>query len=373
VPLASLALLGLLLGPPSAEPARLQLDWQAPSQCPSSTHVEARVAALLGERVREGATIAARVQVRARGRRFEATLELRSGDDPPGRRTLADPDCSELAEGVALILALAVDPELALGPTLPDEPDDDAHETGIAGLGESHQRELALRVGELALRMHELPPREPSRPPHIDPPLAPARPTRSLAYGLALLGGAGMRALPDASVRMHAQLFVAGPHYRIEVGLASMLPRRIADARYEAWALELAGCGVPRVGVVELPLCARVELGAMRGESLGPLGRQALAPWLVATPGLGVIVRPRATRGFLGVIVRADAILPLTRPAFATDEGALLLRVGFGAQVLVGVELRIPLRERTRTRPGSRAMLDDQPGGHPPAMPRRSE
>lgn len=374
--LASLALLGLALGQPPEDDdgsarERLRLEWQAPSRCPSSEHVEARVAALLGERAREGATIAAQVEVREGGRRFEATLELRSGDDPPGRRSLADRDCGELAEAVALILALAVDPELLAGPL---EPDAREHEMGIAGLGEAHQRELELRVGELELR--ELLPAEPLPEPPLPEPTptpAPVAPPRPVALGLALLGGAGLNMLPGASPRVHAQLFLAGEHVRVELGFASVLSRRIADARYQAWALELAGCGVPRLGIVELPICARVEVGAMRGESLGPLGRRATAPWLAAVPGFGVIVRPRATRGILGVIVRADAILPLTRPAFATDEGELLLRADFGAQLLAGFELRLPTRERTRTRDSARTMLDARHGGHPSTMPRRSE
>ena len=112
----------------------------------------------------------------------------------------------------------------------------------------------------------------------------------------------------------------------------------------------------------------------MIGESLRSNGRRAVAPWLAATPGVGLVVRPKASEGVVGIVLRADAVLPLTRPAFATDEGSLLLRIDFGAQILAGLELRVPAtgRVRKRTRGREATVLDPARRGQLGLMPRRS-
>ncbi len=334
----------LLLGLRS-DPEPFVLDWQAPASCPSAGEVEARIDELLATRspTRTLVVHASLVQTEAG---FTAELSLQAGDDPPGVRTLGDLDCRELAEGVALIVALAVDSELASA-----EPD-----------GEATDSPPSAEV--------RTPGPEVIRDPEPEPEPVPGRRLSLAGYALA---GAGLRVLPSAAARLAAGVVVAGDPWRIELGLSAWLPRRIADARYQAWSVELAGCGVPRVGIVEFPVCARIEVGAMIGESLGPNGRRAAAPWLAATPGVGMIVRPKVSRGMLGLTVRADAVLPLTRPAFATDEGALLLRIDFGAQILAGLELRLPAsargRERTRG-PKSSRVLGRPANGHWGMMPR---
>lgn len=342
MPALSLAL--LLVGPPEpsdATAARFELHWQAPEACPDATHVEARITELLASSPSTGPILEVHAEVEHSDGRFEAELSLRTDDDPPGIRILADPDCKELVEGVALIIALAVDPELLAGPS------EDGGETGMAGHGESTQRDLDPIEGGRAVDRHEADHAATRLPiPEVDvaPPPRPPAPEPSVHLGIYALAGAGLNALPGVSARLDGGLFATGDHWRIELGVSGWLPKRIADARYQAWSVELAGCGVPRIGIVEFPLCARIEVGAMIGESLRPDGRRAIAPWLAATPGVGVIVRPKATRGMLGLILRADAVLPLTRPAFATDEGSLLLRIDFGAQILAGLELRLPSR-----------------------------
>jgi hypothetical protein len=360
-PVLALSFALLLVGSPEA---RFELHWQAPQECPDAAHVNARIGELLASSPSAGPILQADAQVERVDGRYEVELSLHTDADPLGVRTLADADCNELAEGVALIVALAVDPELLAGPS------EDAGETGIAGQGESQTRELDHREEQ-----HVAADPPDAKVEDIEDPIEPApQPRPPLHMGAYALAGAGLIALPGATARLDVGLLATGDHWRIELGLSSWLPRRIADARYQAWSVELAGCGVPRIGIVEFPLCARIEAGAMIGQSLRPEGRRAVAPWLVATPGVGVIVRPEPTRGMLGVSVRADAVLPLTRPAFATDEGSLLVRVGFGAQILAGLELRLPAsgHVRKRTRRPEQSVLDPARRGHTEPMPRRS-
>lgn len=354
MPVFSLALVGLLGSPPEpppSEPPRFVLDWQAPADCPTRDRVERRIAELLATGTSEGRTLDARAHVEHASGSYRVELSLHSGDDPPGIRGLADPDCSELAEGVALIIALAVDPELLVG----------------ASATEAIYEIVAAEV---------LPPKPKPKPkPVIADELRPLEPEPPVLLGAYALAGVGLLALPGATARIDTGLVATRDHWRIEASLSGWIPRRIAEARYQAWAAELAGCGVPKVGIVEFPICARVEVGAMIGESLGPEGRRALAPWLTAAPGVGMIVLPKRTRGVLGLVLRADAVLPLTRPAFATDEGSLLLRIDFGVQVFAGLELRLSpgRRVRDRTRAGQHpSMLGRSTRGQLGMMPRRS-
>lgn len=371
-----LALIGLGFVPPdpagesAREQERFVLRWTAPDECPTSSHVEARIAALLGVGPVGDAPLLEVDAVVTKGEGFSVELSLRSGEHPPGVRKLEDLSCSELAEGVALIVALAVDPDL-----LARGSNADGGEGGVGGHGAGKVDESELGggghggVGEIDTERDSYPnavsqgdgldreSREPDRespepdresPEHDRESSRPAskRELRRgrVGLGLAALGGVGLATLPGATSRVTSNLSLHGPGWRSEVGFDLWIPRTISFGRYHAWGLGLAGCGVPTVSIgrssLELPLCVRLDVGVMEGEGRTQGGRRARAPFVSLAPGLGLIAVPASARGWVGFMLRADAVLPLTRPAFATDEGRLLVRVGFGAQVMVGLELR---------------------------------
>lgn len=91
-----------------------RLDWSGPTGCPSSADLLARIERLLGASVSE----ALKVPLAARGRveephpgAFALSLETFQNEQRFIRR-LEAPSCSELGDAAALVLALAIDPEL---------------------------------------------------------------------------------------------------------------------------------------------------------------------------------------------------------------------------------------------------------------------
>lgn len=300
------------LDPPSS---RYALSWDAPAQCPSVEQVRARVDELLVAAPAEGEAIDADVQVVASEAGFVARLRLRSGERE-GLRELGDPDCLELAEALALIVALAVDPEL-----MSREP--------IADAEPEEQPEP----------IEEQPDPIDEQPDPIGDAQPPEPPTTSLrGFGLALRGGGAFAVIAPASARVQLSASSFGRLWRAELGVSTTIPQAIDIGRFSITTAELRGCFVPERRAVEFPLCLGVDAGAMTGVGRGGNGRRATAPWLAASPGVGVswvLLQDR-----LALDLRADALLPIVRPAFASDEGRLLLRAGFGAQVLAGLEVR---------------------------------
>jgi hypothetical protein len=322
-------LTALLSTPPEldqADSTRYQLIWEAPDRCPSTEQVRERIDELIAVTPADPHDERIRVEVRVSEQppSFVASVRMQSAASD-GRRELGDVDCDELAESVALIIALAVDPEL------------------MSRESESIDEPIAAEPVD-----EPVPTIEPSEAIEPVEPSDPARPSAGLrGFGLALRGGAGLAVLSTASARASLSASSFGRLWRAEIGVAMSMPQTIDMGRFSSAAAELRGCWVPELGPIELPVCAGFEVGAMTGVGRTGDGRRATAPWLAAAPGLGMSWVGLQNRLALGL--RVDALLPLLRPAFASDEGRLLVRAGAGAQALVGVEVRFSTR-RDRAR-----------------------
>ncbi|MGC4025346.1 MAG: hypothetical protein QM744_09460 [Mesorhizobium sp.] len=113
-------LLGQALGPAGSgvEPAvgrAFELNWQAPAGCPASAEVRLATERLLrssGAAAVQGG-VRATARVRKNRERFELALTLGEGASARTRELHA-PACEELVQAAALVIALAVDPSLAL-------------------------------------------------------------------------------------------------------------------------------------------------------------------------------------------------------------------------------------------------------------------
>ncbi len=91
----------------------LDLEWEAPDSCPSSTDLRASIRQLLGST--PGPYANTNVSVRATAGeessgRWLGTLETRSGPNT-GKRTLRAESCKAVAGATALIIALMIDPD----------------------------------------------------------------------------------------------------------------------------------------------------------------------------------------------------------------------------------------------------------------------
>ena len=98
-----------------AEPAplRIQLRWHAPDECPDDLALLRRVEGFLGESLDEAANQAVAIDARVQGdavHGYAAKLSFVSARGTT-ERALEHPSCDKLTEGVALLVALAIDPE----------------------------------------------------------------------------------------------------------------------------------------------------------------------------------------------------------------------------------------------------------------------
>lgn len=377
----------VLFGPPelpdgdpgdAAAQARYTLEWSAPASCPGADRLRDRVDELLrvGPTLPRGEPVAVRVELRTEKRegegptqtRFTAAIELGVGGEA-GQRQLSGGDCEELVEAAALVVALAIDPELLTRESGSSQPGEGEGEPGEGGegeapvepgagegsaagrdaprsdqaegespqaghgepAGESRERGVASQSGDARPRAG-FDAREPAGP----------GPARLRAWALFGEGGVGVASLGPVGGRAGLGVALLGRLWRAELGFSSWTPVRVDIGQFFVLAGQLAGCAVPRVRSVEFPLCARVELGGLGGRGAVVGGRRRTAPWLLALPGAGVSWETAGGRLALGL--RADAVLPVLRPAFASDEGDPILRVGFGVQVLAAIELRFPRR-----------------------------
>jgi hypothetical protein len=314
------AVIGGLLGAMLLTGAeRYELAWQAPGECPAVEQVRERIDELIAYAPEGGGeAILAEVEVRTDAEvGYVASLQLRSGEDE-GRRELADVDCRELADAVALIIALAIDPELlSREPEVPEEVPEEQPEEQPEEIDEDEQPAPDLNE---------------------DIPATPAIRSRTLGFGLALRGGVGFAVVGPASGRLGLAASSFARWWRVELGGSLWIPQRVDIGRFSIASADLRGCFVPELRSVEFPVCGGVDLGAMIGVGSVAGGRRAIGPWLAATPGVGVSWVGLDDRLALGV--RIDAVLPLVRPGFASDEGRLIVRAGFGAQALAGIEVR---------------------------------
>ncbi|WAS90611.1 hypothetical protein [Nannocystis punicea] len=347
----------LLLAPapsPAAGPAMPEVRWEAPPGCPDEAWVRAQIAGLLA-RAPAGAGQAAQVNLRVEalpsGRwRLDAAISSGAGQ---GRRSLEGDRCEALAEAAALLTAIAAVPELQqAAPPVQEE----APGTAVPPPGPPAPVEAEGPVGPQAPEIDagELEPELPGPsatppPPAETPARAPARRRPAPKATLGLGAGIGAGALPRVTALLRASVGLRGRHWAVALTQSFWLPRDLPAAEDERvggrmWlaATGLRGCGIVGKGRVEAPLCAGVEVGALRGRGIGDLAAsyRATSFWAAATvgPGLHVRVAPRVALTF-----GADLLVMLTRARFEiSGRGQVCCSGAVGASATAGVEVRLP-------------------------------
>ncbi|HWB80578.1 MAG TPA: hypothetical protein VG755_36690, partial [Nannocystaceae bacterium] len=245
----------LALGPaevaaaPSADtPAGITVEWNAAPGCPPREVVETRLAELLGAPL----AASARVDVRARVERvsdgftLHLRLETAAGTD---EHTLSSPDCDVLADGAALVAAVAADP-LAVDRTI---------------------KEPAKPIDTTP---PEVLPDQPVKPPTSPP--KPRQPLRLLRFALRAEGVLTHGVLPKLGFGPIVTLGLIGPRWRAELAAIYLAPRKAfvdamqtSGAAISSWSLRMRGCGVPVWRELEFPLCAGFEGGQLSPQPIG--------------------------------------------------------------------------------------------------------
>ncbi|HEY1536837.1 MAG TPA: hypothetical protein VGF76_22600, partial [Polyangiaceae bacterium] len=96
-----------------ATPARVSLHWTAPDECPDDAQLVHQIEALLGQSLLEAGEQTLTVRATAQGdagRGYAAKVSF-TGAQGTEERYLEHPSCENLVQALALVIALAIDPE----------------------------------------------------------------------------------------------------------------------------------------------------------------------------------------------------------------------------------------------------------------------
>jgi hypothetical protein len=314
----------------------LEVHWTAPLECPSNTFTDALEHLLVGSAVTDPIRVEAIVEHTADG--WSIHTDFDAGPGRTGQRTFQAVTCRTVTQAAALALAIAVDPSVL--------------ERLVAPVEAPPVEPLAVaQVPDAPVPAARI---EPSEPPPLGPIVAAAPdpgPAEPSSRWRGLLGVAGLidgGALPGPGGGIAATIGVLHGRFRGEVvGTRRFATRRAAAAdprvggELSQWSLGVRGCGVPRMGAVELPLCVGVDGGQTVGQGIGlrdPL--TSAQPWLAGLAEAGVAwpVRP-----WLALTARASLAVPVLRQDFAISGLGVVHRVGpVQGRGLVGLELRWP-------------------------------
>lgn len=386
-------LLALAGSSPIADSAQpLTLEWSAAPGCPGELELRSQLARLLVTEAASPVEAQGRMYADAGGYALE--LELRRG---PVRDhyLLHDSSCGELSWLAAQLLANLIDPfALARAPeplahaeyaerAWAEQPSPVPVQQPRAPEPEREPEPEPEPEPEL-LRYDRAPSPAPLEP-HLAPPPKPERDTSppasqpktrpDLAGMVDLDVGGLIGVMPnvvsalrfDLALELdHARLSLAGLGFIGGEFLSASDPNIGADLR--GWALGLAGCGIPGIGRVDFPLCARLGGGQLRATGFGVEDardeRQAWL-WMSGEPGVEWWLHPRFALG-----ASLSAGVSLVRPAFEVGSSDARFEVPllFGAFSL-GVSARFAgprqlrsRRERNRNTPRTQLAAVDRNG-----------
>lgn len=245
-------------------------------------------------------------------KRYRVTLRVLRPHGETSTRSIEGATCAEVADAVAVVLALAIDaaPE---GPETPDSAD----------------------------------PHATSDDPPMEVAPTPAKPvTRRFVWDVSALTGVDFSSLPSPTSGLVFGAGVGFGAHRVELRASAWKPRRASIAGGviggDFWlaAGELRYCrGLSRGPVVVSP-CLGFEAGVMPASGVGVVNASSIGRWLAPTAAmLGVwSARP----GF-GVALELDALAALSRDRFLIrGVGQVFRPPEASVRALLGLRVEIP-------------------------------
>ncbi len=340
--------------PPEAVVSGLALEWEAPDACAGRDRTLERVGRLLGVDPKQIVpAVHARARVRASdepGGKLRLLLVLHG---PTGERSreLEAPSCTELSDAAALILALAIHPDLDTSQPELAPPLADPAVLSLTGGSDEERYKPAPPA----------PPAPPTPPTPVNPPPASvaassaapvhAGPARAAAvpWHLALeLGPTGtLGIVPSPAFGIGGGVALASG--RLRVGLTgTMAPQRrvLAAERPTAGGDLRVFSGAARVCYlvagrprVEFSGCWVFEGGLISGDGFGVEQPSPVSePWVWG--GIGALARIEATRP-LGLVLEADGMVAPRRLDFRVSGFEVQRSSAVGGIFRVLLEVRI--------------------------------
>lgn len=280
----------------------LTLRWRAPAECPDEAAVLRAVQAA-GAPARPGRDLSVDAEVTRPGR-WRAVLSTRDGARE-GTRTLESRSCTRLVQGVAMVIALAVE-EASTAVEAPAPPE-----------ASPSARAPVWFVDD------ELPPV--LRPP---PPAPPPPRGVGLRLGVSLHTRAEWGVLPSWAPSMGLGVSVWGATLGAVWEGAAAWSQRVEGPRAGTamamglWRTALLGCALRGDGRVRAGGCAGVELNRVTARGEGFQRTAEDAGWTVGVPlrAMGGLRLGRRVQ----VFAEAEATLPLARVAYAVEGVGVL-------------------------------------------------
>lgn len=302
-------------------PAEAAIEWHAPAECGDARVLRDAIAHRLGRapRVDELRLVG---DVTKDGERFRLELRTEVGAHTD-TRTLEAASCTSLREAAALVAAVSID---AI---------DTVARIPVASV------ESPTGAPSVAPVREEVPQARPTVR-RVEPPPAPRRRTALPSVRVSLHGGFGLGASPGIAGALALGIGTWWRRAGVELRGHYVTPRRASSSagsvRVQLGAAELRGCGRLHRDRIDVPLCAGLELGAMRGDA----ARTRTGVWLGAIAGaeLWGRVHPRVELG-----AGATAGVPIVRPSFRLREPgparALFVPAAVTVRVLAGIRIRL--------------------------------
>ena len=317
------------------EPAGPLLEWDAPSSCVDERAVAERLQQLIpGEHAQ---TLTARAVVTKVRDRYRMRVELVSATGTSVRE-LESQSCAVLAEAAAFVVAVAIDPAVATtamqdDPIAEEVPSEEAP-SEQAPSEEAPSEEAPSEAGVDDARVPALPRETPRE--------------RSTRVAGTVRAAIGVGTFEVSRLDLAPSLWgaIRGRYWRAEIGARYVAGRTHAIDPGASLALDAVGgvargCGVAPAGPLEIPICAGLDLLAVRGRPDG-LATPKNAIALRVAIDLAVALAWPLTRR-VALWVEATGGFAVWRPQFsirAVPENRVILGTPASFSALVGVELR---------------------------------
>lgn len=305
-----------------AQPRPIELEWSAPPECPDAIAVEREVVRLLGD-APPGETTHVRGSIVRDGGGLRLELwTARAGVE--GTRTIEGGSCEALVEAGALVIAIAIDPEVMLR-VAPDEADASESDPDASESDASRTIDDAVASGATDSRVE----------PHTDAitastsvgaaPSASSRHTnatesvpiaRFIAQAHATLGvGPLPSPSPGGSIAIGARIAMV----EVWAGAAFLAEQSTTNGSFGLAYGRLRGCVALQLDrVLELAPCVAFDAGALWGRGRQIAGaRSGTSEWIALTPALDARIW---FSDVLGVSISAELAIPILARRFVIDR-----------------------------------------------------
>jgi hypothetical protein len=342
----------------TSPPDEAVVRWVAPTGCPDRAAMARAVVRYVGRPLADEAVRAEGEVSQTSDERFVLALRLSDGEGQAETRALEDADCAVLSDVAALMIAMAIDPEAAAKaideraePRSAEVPAEAEPEAEVPAEAETPAEPQPQPQPEVAAT----PPVPRERPP--EPRVCEPGPSRvreragalrAWCVGLAARVALQWGPLPRVGPGVGADAALLWPRVRIEAGGAFFFarPARVGAAASAGGDVRLGvghgrGCARLGRGALEVPLCAGVEVGALRGIGVGiEHPRVDRLVWVGALADAGLAWAPVRR---LALHARIGGVAPLVEHRFAVGGlGVVHAPAPVGLRAALAVELRLP-------------------------------